>query len=951
MTSRLIRRRARPAAVRRALAHWSDFVFRRTQNEQRRGMPSADKVGRKTPSSGSGGAVRSQSAIKRVNMYRTRAKRDSKGNVVHEAFHNSTAPLDGRIAPNRQWFGNTRVVGQADLKKMQDLVETESRDPNTFLVRSKRLPTALIRPLPEQATVKLQEVEPFDKTFGPKAQRKRSKLPTTDLDELMRSSAAELSTYSAGADTDTAAQRELRQLSYKTEYDPKLVRGQTNRIYSEIFKVIDSSDVIIYVLDARDPDGTRSRYLEKYLRFPENEHKHMVFVLNKCDLVPTWVTAAWIKVLSKAYPTIAFHASLEHPFGKGELMSVLRQFAQLHRDKQQISVGLCGYPNVGKSSIINALLGSNSCRTAPVPGETKIWQYVTLTKRIFLIDAPGVVWAGTNQLKAPTLKEEMGPEAAAWAEMIEAREKAGGREAPQKSNGDGGDGGGGGEAGVRESADGDPVFLDNVTTAADLDQYHYENVVDIALVLRGVLRPEYLEHPEKYIPAIIQRVRAEHLNRTYGLRPSLHPAERWTTADELLKAVALKQGRLLRAGEPDVRTIARKLIEDFVRGKLPHFIAPYTPQDIEDYKRTIAAERVHWQGKTDAELISFENTQNLRGLGRNFAGDAQEDTFRNAFVDADGEKQRAREEQKAAEAERLRNRKPKMTSIGELYEGGASDDDSRSEEVTAGESGEESDESDGKSGEERVGGSDDESGEFSGEEQGDAQDERPAEESSSGPEQAGPASTKSARRAGGLEASKRPASSAAQEQLGPSDSPGSPDSPDSSDSPDSEDPDWDSLFADPANLPKPRKRSRPGFGADSYNPLDAVAEKTTREPSKHAESVLPTHHKSKKVVRASSTELPADFVVAKERKKRAQQVDGIKRATKLLKTRDRELKRAFLSGVVDQGEIAMITHTAGKRKKAKRDRGGASHGKTGDYFYAEAKARKGAIEKKIGKKL
>ena len=54
-----------------------------------------------------------------------------------------------------------------------------------------------------------------------------------------------------------------------------------------------------------------------------------------------------------------------------------------------------GYPNVGKSSVINTLRTKRVCGTAPVPGETKVWQYVTLTKRVFLIDCPGVVYHRT----------------------------------------------------------------------------------------------------------------------------------------------------------------------------------------------------------------------------------------------------------------------------------------------------------------------------------------------------------------------------------------------------------------------------------------------------------------------------------------------------------------------------------------------------------------------------
>ena len=78
-------------------------------------------------------------------------------------------------------------------------------------------------------------------------------------------------------------------------------------------------------------------------------------MLNKVDLVPTWVTQKWVSILSAEYPTVALHASLKHPFGKGALINLLRQFGKLHKDANQISVGLIGYPNVGKSSVINCL--------------------------------------------------------------------------------------------------------------------------------------------------------------------------------------------------------------------------------------------------------------------------------------------------------------------------------------------------------------------------------------------------------------------------------------------------------------------------------------------------------------------------------------------------------------------------------------------------------------------
>lgn len=74
------------------------------------------------------------------------------------------------------------------------------------------------------------------------------------------------------------------------------------------------------------------------------------------------------------------------------MIQLLRQFGQLHKERKQISVGFIGYPNTGKSSVINALRKKKVCKVAPIAGETKVWQYITLMKRIFLIDCPGIVY-------------------------------------------------------------------------------------------------------------------------------------------------------------------------------------------------------------------------------------------------------------------------------------------------------------------------------------------------------------------------------------------------------------------------------------------------------------------------------------------------------------------------------------------------------------------------------
>ena len=75
--------------------------------------------------------------------------------------------------------------------------------------------------------------------------------------------------------------------------------------------------------------------------------KHVVLLLNKVDLVPTWVTRRWVQELMKEFPTLAFHASITNPFGKNSLLNLLRQFGNLLKDKKHVTIGMVGYPNVG----------------------------------------------------------------------------------------------------------------------------------------------------------------------------------------------------------------------------------------------------------------------------------------------------------------------------------------------------------------------------------------------------------------------------------------------------------------------------------------------------------------------------------------------------------------------------------------------------------------------------
>jgi len=220
-----------------------------------------------------------------------------------------TDPHAGRIQPDRRWFGNVRTVDQKELERYRQTLENQEVKKGSgvsVLVRNKKLPLSLVKEAFSNSTTKgerLLQVEGFGDTFGPQSRRKRPTMgETTSLAQML------MQAEEKGEDYDHVADKDLHKGDWviKDEMQhPIFNKGQSKRIWEELYKVIDSSDVLLYVLDARDPNGTRTKYIEHYLKH-KCPNKHLVFILNKCDLVPTSVTQRWVKYLSKTTPTLAF---------------------------------------------------------------------------------------------------------------------------------------------------------------------------------------------------------------------------------------------------------------------------------------------------------------------------------------------------------------------------------------------------------------------------------------------------------------------------------------------------------------------------------------------------------------------------------------------------------------------------------------------------------------------
>ncbi|KAI5180210.1 nuclear GTP-binding protein [Nematocida sp. AWRm80] len=423
------------------------------------------------------------------NFYRTKEKlkqwkmlkggkptRNAEGKIIKHAIFQNPKAEPGRIENSRAWFSSTRTTDQRELETFREDLEKTATDTYKVILDQGKVPMSLIQDVKDK---RVRSIISYEDTFGKKSTRKRAKLSVSTIQELADK---------AKTTTQTAA--------IPTEEEPKLndnkekayLKGQSKRIWAELYKVLDSSDVIIHILDARDPLGTECKNIKRYLK--ENKHKHLVYLLNKVDLLPTGVTAKWLAYLSKSTPTLAYHASsIDRNYGKQGLINLLRQFARLHPDKKQISVGFVGYPNVGKSSVINTLKSKVVCTVAPIPGQTKIWQYISLMKRIYLIDCPGIV------------------------------------------------------------------------PAADKDETE--------VVLKGVVRVENITAPEDHIPGILKKADTNHIINFYGIDPK-------DDATYFLEELAKKCGRLLKGGVPDISAMAKTVIHDWLRGRIPYYVLPPT---------------------------------------------------------------------------------------------------------------------------------------------------------------------------------------------------------------------------------------------------------------------------------------------------------------------------------------------------------------------------------------
>lgn len=153
-------------------------------------------------------------------------------------------------------------------------------------------------------------------------------------------------------------------------------------------------DVVVEMLDARIPRSSTNPMLQDLLGV-----KPKVIAINKTDMADGSKTELWFnKIKNSGHPVCKVDCST----GKGvkQMISAIQLAAKPVSDKwlkkgvrnRPVRVMIVGIPNVGKSTLINRLVGKNKVVAADKPGVTRGQQWITIAKGLELLDTPGVLW-------------------------------------------------------------------------------------------------------------------------------------------------------------------------------------------------------------------------------------------------------------------------------------------------------------------------------------------------------------------------------------------------------------------------------------------------------------------------------------------------------------------------------------------------------------------------------
>ena len=164
--------------------------------------------------------------------------------------------------------------------------------------------------------------------------------------------------------------------------------GHMNKAKKAIAERVKNIDVVIEVLDARLPASSISPLLAKTVK-----NIPCLKILNKADMADEKRTQEWIEYFKKQNITDAIAITALDYSGSLKVIKACRKLAP-HRMglEKPMRAMICGVPNVGKSTLINTMIGKKSAKTGNEAGITKAEQRLILADDFWLYDTPGMLW-------------------------------------------------------------------------------------------------------------------------------------------------------------------------------------------------------------------------------------------------------------------------------------------------------------------------------------------------------------------------------------------------------------------------------------------------------------------------------------------------------------------------------------------------------------------------------
>lgn len=169
-------------------------------------------------------------------------------------------------------------------------------------------------------------------------------------------------------------------------------------VWKELWRVLERSQVAVYIIDGRDP---LSFFCDDFVRYMNELKLPVLISINKADLVPYQIRKEWANYFDSIQDKLGFNYEfvttvnyeVEGAVKPRDIVLKAKSLAKSVGRDGRVTVGFVGFPNVGKSSMLNSAVGRVCVRSSSTPGKTKHLQTINMEEDgITVCDCPGLVF-------------------------------------------------------------------------------------------------------------------------------------------------------------------------------------------------------------------------------------------------------------------------------------------------------------------------------------------------------------------------------------------------------------------------------------------------------------------------------------------------------------------------------------------------------------------------------